>query len=251
MKKVKEFNSLYRLHVEEDFGFHGVVKNYLLFILDTAIDARSAEYLKALDLFDHSLKDSQTSPYTEKIQAADQKLDELMRSLKQIVKYMLKFPLEVKQEAAKEMFAILEKYGDITTLNYEEQSSGLQNILQDFDLFGEEKQILLGVKEIIDELNNQKTNFDYNRAQRTHEHGSKEKGYVAQCRKDTDEAYYSLIELINALVVVNGDEAYKDFIFYINGFIDEQTARLAARKTRNKTKKDVSKSPNATVDTVE
>ena len=251
MKKVKDFKSINRLHIEEDYGFHVLVKNLIAYILDPAIEPKSAEYNKALNLFDLALKEPQASQYTEKVQIADQKFDELLRSLRQIVKQMLKFPIAAKQEAAKEMFAILEKYGDITILNYEEQSGAYENMQQDFDALGEEKQTLLGVKEIIDELEVQKTQFDAFRIERAKEQGAKEKGYIAQCRKDADEAYSALIELVNALALINGPEAYLEFINAINAIIDEQTARLSARKTRNEAKRNATDAPNAPVDTAE
>ena len=57
-------------------------------------------------------------------------------------------------------------------------------------------------------------------------------GIVKQTRQSTDEAYRSLVDLVNALAVVNGDAPYATFIDHVNVRIDQQKSVLKGRATR-------------------
>ncbi|MGP1476146.1 MAG: DUF6261 family protein, partial [Phocaeicola sp.] len=52
-------------------------------------------------------------------------------------------------------------------------------------------------------------------------------------RVTADAAYRSLVEIVNALTVVNDADPYVEFIDPVNAHIDRMKAVLAARKTVN------------------
>ena len=62
-------------------------------------------------------------------------------------------------------------------------------------------------------------------------------GVIKQKRTEADAAYRRLVETVNALVVVNGETAYKEFVLDLNGRIDQNKAMLANRRTVAEKKK--------------
>lgn len=62
-------------------------------------------------------------------------------------------------------------------------------------------------------------------------------GIVKTARTASDEAYKTLVSCVNALAVLNGEDAYATFIDNVNVIIDAQKATLASRLTRAKKSK--------------
>jgi hypothetical protein len=60
---------------------------------------------------------------------------------------------------------------------------------------------------------------------------------VKQTRNDADDAFRTLAERVNALALVNGEDAYATFIDHVNVIIDQANAVLAGRSTRAEKKK--------------
>ena len=59
---------------------------------------------------------------------------------------------------------------------------------------------------------------------------------MKEIRQTADNAYRSLVELVNALTVVNGEAPYATFIDHVNAIIDRQNTVLKARQTNAKKK---------------
>jgi hypothetical protein len=53
---------------------------------------------------------------------------------------------------------------------------------------------------------------------------------LKDCRQKVDSIYHTMVERINALVVIEGSVAYADFIRNLNVVIDKYTAILAHRR---------------------
>ncbi|KAA5430250.1 DUF6261 family protein, partial [Bacteroides cellulosilyticus] len=73
-------------------------------------------------------------------------------------------------------------------------------------------------------------------SQRTEETAARQVGIVKEIRQTADNAYRSLVELVNALTVVNGEAPYATFIDHVNAIIDRQKTVLKARQTNAKKK---------------
>ncbi|MGP1476678.1 MAG: DUF6261 family protein, partial [Phocaeicola sp.] len=63
--------------------------------------------------------------------------------------------------------------------------------------------------------------------------GAVEVGIIKQTRVAADSAYRSLIEVVNALAIVNDADPYVEFIDPVNAHIDRMKTVLATRKTVN------------------
>jgi len=236
MKQIETFN-IARLRNEEDFGFQKQILAETESLTAETDKQMVATYKAAVDGLDAALQVAQGSSLTAALTEADQRADEAWSGLNATVKAQLGHPVEANREAAEEAAAILKKYGNPTSLPYNEEYGSLHNLLQDLTAFGTEKQKLCYIDAWTAELQTRYDEFVSLREQRTAEEGAKVLGIVKQSRTDCDEAYKTLVACVNALAIMQGEAAYATFIDNVNVIIDEAKSTLAARKTRS-AKKD-------------
>jgi hypothetical protein len=76
------------------------------------------------------------------------------------------------------------------------------------------------------------------RTQKTKEDSIHVVGLAKDARLAADQAYKSLVQRVNALVIVNDEAPYADFIDRLNVMITEAQSLIAGRATKNKAKKE-------------
>jgi len=81
------------------------------------------------------------------------------------------------------------------------------------------------LKEANDELHELTT-------ERTDERALQVAGALKSARAETDEAYRALVKLVNALWIVEYDEAYDEFINYVNAEIKHYKEEVLAAKKK-------------------
>ena len=197
-----------------------------------ALTASVSTFSSAVDAFDAALKDSASVPSSAIASEADSARDASWRGLNNYLKAMTAHPNEDKRSLAVEMKGLCDKYGDPTSLPQTEESGILHNLLQDFDSYLEDTLNSVGVDAWLDDLREKENAFLEAVAARTEQEASRTVGIVKQKRQSADEAYRSLVDLVNALAVVNGDAPYATFIDHVNVLIDQQKSVLKARATR-------------------
>ena len=256
MKKIKTI-SLSSLRTEEDFGFLKLIVTETanlpkegeggspseISVLSEgstpALTASVSTFSSAVDAFDAALKDSASVPSSAIASEADSARDASWRGLNNYLKAMTVHPNEDKRSLAVEMKGLCDKYGDPTSLPQTEESGILHNLLQDFDSYLEDTLSSVGVDAWLDDLREKENAFLEAVAARTEQEASRTVGIVKQTRQSADEAYRSLVDLVNALAVVNGDAPYATFIDHVNVLIDQQKSVLKARATNNAKKKEI------------
>lgn len=230
MKQITSFN-IARLRVEEDFGFLKLVvveTDCLISDSDSpdeiSVPAAStpvtlttsiATFKSAVDTFDNALKDSATVPSSAIAAEAD-----------------------TARKTAAEVKTLFDKYGDPTALPQTEESGILHNLLQDLKAIDNGKLASIFFEAWLTNLDACEEAFLAAVSQRTEEEAARQVGIVKESRQAADTAYRSLTGLVNALAVVNGDEAYATFIDRVNVLIDRQKTVLKARATNNRKKEE-------------
>lgn len=230
MKQITSFN-IARLRVEEDFGFLKLVvveTDCLISDSDSpdeiSVPAAStpvtlttsiATFKSAVDTFDNALKDSATVPSSAIAAEAD-----------------------TARKTAAEVKTLFDKYGDPTALPQTEESGILHNLLQDLKAIDNGKLASIFFEAWLTNLDACEEAFLAAVSQRTEEEAARQVGIVKESRQAADTAYRSLTGLVNALAVVNGDEAYATFIDRVNVLIDWQKTVLKARATNNRKKEE-------------
>lgn len=259
MKQIASFN-IARLRVEEDFGFLKLVASEtgnlppaeenrpeelsMSASAPVTLTASVATFKNAVDTFDDALKDSATVPSTALAAEADTARDNAWRAANNYLKAMAAHPTESLRRTATEFKTLFDKYGDPTSLPQTEESGILHNLLQDLKAIGNGKLSTIAFEAWLTHLESCETSFLSAVSQRTEEEAVRQVGIVKETRQAADAAYRSLAGLVNALAVVNGDEAYVTFIDRVNVIIDRQKTVLKARQTNgNKRKEDDERPP--------
>lgn len=83
-----------------------------------------------------------------------------------------------------------------------------------------------------EELTVRSAEFDILRNAAHSEKATRTVGLAKQRRAEMNDAYAVFAQRINALVVINGEEPYAEFINFVNTLIAEVQAKIKARITR-------------------
>ena len=249
MKQITSFN-IARLRVEEDFGFLKLVvaeTDCLISDSDSpdeiSVPAAStpvtlttsiATFKSAVDTFDNALKDSATVPSSAIAAEADTARDNAWRGANNYLKAMTAHPTETVRKTAAEVKTLFDKYGDPTTLPQTEESGVLHNLLQDLKAIDGSKLTAITFDTWLANLESCETAFLAAVSQRTEEEAARQVGIVKETRQAADNAYRSLVELVNALTIVNDEAPYATFIDHVNAIIDRQKTVLKTRQTKSR-----------------
>lgn len=251
MKKIQGLNFTY-LRVEESFGYLKLVSAETPLLnpgggddrpeiemlsaapTDTAVNAFKA----SVEAFDQALKDPGTTPATTAASNADQLRDSSYRGLLAYTKAMESYPDEAIATIATQVKALIDKYGNPTYLPQTEESGVLHNLIQDIKALPQESRTKIAIDPWLDDLEAKESAFLAAVKTRTEEEAQRLVGIVKQARLQAEANYRAMIELVNALVMVNGDAPYATFIDHVNALIDRQKTVLKTRKTINTKKKD-------------
>ncbi len=236
MNKIKEFN-IARLRIEEDFGFQKRIEAETALLTVEADKPMVDSYKAALTAFDDALKGSVRNSQSAAVTRADELADAAWSGLNAQVKVMLTHPAEACRATATEAYDLVRKYGNVTSMPYNEEYGRLHNLLQDLAALGIEKQKQIYIDAWVTELQTRYDEFMAATAARDAEASTRITGITKQARTESDAAYRALAERVNALALVNGEAAYAAFINRVNVIIDQANATLAARSTRAEAKK--------------
>lgn len=186
-------------------------------------------YKAALTAFDDALKGNVSNSQSAAVTRADELADAAWSGLNAQTKVMLNYPNEACCAIATEAHALIQKYGNITSMPYNEEYGRLHNLLQDLAALGIEKQKQIYIDAWVKELQKHYDEFMTASAARTAEESLRVTGIVKQARTEADLAYRTLVTRVNALALVNGEAEYAAFIDHVNVVIDQAHATLAAR----------------------
>lgn len=251
MKKIAILN-LNILRVEESFGYLKLVKAetsllnpggeddrpVIEMLRSAATDAAVNAFKASVEAFDQALKDPGTTPATTAVSNADQLRDASYRGILAFTKAMELHPDEALATIANQVKALIDKYGNPTNLPQTEESGVLHNLIQDLKALPQENRTKIALDSWLDDLEAKESAFLAAVKTRTEEDAQRLVGIVKQARLQAEANYRTMIELVNALVMVNGDAAYATFIDHVNALIDRQKTVLKTRKTINTKKKD-------------
>lgn len=252
MVKINAFN-LAHLRIEEDFAFHQRVQQYAqdlpttgaliaeglpetsVTFLTTGVDTHKT----ALEGLDSALKVSTTVPSAKWVMEADAARDFAWTGLYNYVKAMTAHPDASIAAAAEKALAILDKYGNPTGKPQLEESGILYNLLQELKAAKEAGDFTdLDIEPWLTRLENTETSFLNATDAKVQEEATREAGLSKQARLAADDAYRKLVDTVNMLAAMHGDEKFATFIGNVNALVEQQRTKLKTRATNSAKKKD-------------
>jgi hypothetical protein len=175
------------------------------------------------------------SATTEEIRIADHDRDVTFRGLVDEVRSKLNHFRPEVRDVAKRTLVILDAYGNLAPKPDDEESGLIRKLIVDLRTkigveFG-----LLGLEDWIAELETRNDRFITLESTRNSEEAKRTSLRMKQVRLEVDAAYRAVIERINALIIVNGEAPYAEFVKEMNARIGRAQDAIAQSKAHSAT----------------
>lgn len=194
-----------------------------------------AAYLPLLEDEGVALVAITKSATTEELEVADKNRDFTFRGLADKVTNSLNhFNPEVR-EAAKRVKVIFDGYGNLTPKPNDEESGLITSLISDLRTKVTADLVKVDVVDWIAELESQNKVYIALQATRNSESASRTELRMKQVRIDVDAAYNKIVKRINALIVVNGEASYTEFVKELNVRIGRAQDSIALSRGQAKT----------------
>jgi hypothetical protein len=206
------------------------------------VNAAGAETLKIKSLFDaylpcyndedEAFRKIAKSAITADVEAADQLRDTTFRGLTGSNKAALNHYDAETGAAARRLKVLFDTYGNLAVKPLNEETSALYNLLQ--ELTGAYAQDIqtAGLTGWVNKLDADNKAFAALVKMRNDENAAKTQLKMKETRAAVDKAYATIVERINALIIVEGKANYSDFVNKLNGYIEKYNNTLAQRLGR-------------------
>lgn len=138
--------------------------------------------------------------------------------------------------AATRLMDVINKYGNLRKLSYNEETNGITNKVEELksETFAPDV-ALINATLWVNKLEEHNQNFISIFNERANQESARSIGSMRESRMACDTAYDELVKLVNALIMVNGDDNYKTFAdkmnYYIDYYINAINMRLAHYET--------------------
>lgn len=196
------------------------------------IEAAFANYQTSLQAYDNSLVKLPKSSYTAEMQAQDKLRDTCQTNLLNQIRTGVSHFDPKKQEAGKRLLPVANRFRGGTQLGFNEQTGMTANLIQILREEERKKDVqtleLTGWIDQLETLNNECARLANLRREENGARNIPQKASVT--RTAFNKAYDALVEMLNALAIVNGEEKYADLFRWWNAMIDEYRTLIALRK---------------------
>jgi hypothetical protein len=240
--KIKYFKSTWFLRFRNDehfLFFYGVLD------LINRIGAAALKIQNEFEVFrvcfdneDEALKKISKSAVTAKINDADTARDITFRGLVDTNNIALNHYDPEVAEAAQILKIPFDAYGNLAILPLKEETSGIINLMQ--ELKGKYAAAVqkAGLTGWVTKLETDNNTFFTLFTERNDENAARTQLKMKECRLETERAYEAVVERINALIVIEGEADYAEFVSKLNSLIDKFNNDVAVRIGRAKAKKN-------------
>ena len=172
------------------------------------------------------------SATTEEIDVADKDRDFTFRGLADRVTNGLNHYSNEVREAARRVKVIFDAYGNLAPKPDDEESGLLKSLIADLRTKVSAELILLGIVDWVDELERRNDAFVSLQGSRNSEAANRSELRMKNVRLEVDPAYRKIVERINALIIVNGEAPYAEFVKELNARITRAKDAIAQSKAR-------------------
>jgi hypothetical protein len=186
---------------------------------------------------DEALKKISKSAVTAKINDADTVRDITFRGMVDTNTIALNHYDPEVAEAAQSLKIPFDAYGNLAKLPLKEETSGIINLMQ--ELRGKYAAAVqkAGLTGWVNKLETDNNTFFTLFTERNDENAARTQLKMKECRLETERAYEAIVERINALIVIEGETDYADFVSKLNSLIDKFNNDVAVRIGKAKAKK--------------
>lgn len=221
---IKKYN-LERVRLMNYFQSIANIKSYLEQenLKSLSLKAIYDEYVAEYNLLDKALKPFRTSGLTERINELDEKRDQCLIGFAGHCRVFATFPDETKAKAGKYLLRVLDKYGKAPQeKSHQGETAIINNLLQDLKESKAATSVTtIGAEKWIADLKTYNTEFEKVNNARTQSDAAVVVGETKAARKEMYKVYVKTVKTINALALINGEDAYKRLINNINEEVEK------------------------------
>ena len=197
-----------------------------------------ADLKAAMATEDKYFKTSEKNLKTDIIAAADAERDKLCRNYLKTLKALMNMPDETIANSAKALVQMFIDYELDPDAQLDKQTGVLLNMVADWE--GKHAQDVTNTNtgkfvELIKAANEKVHSL---MVERSDEQKEIPVGALKSARKQTDIAYRALVKMVNALIMVNGEENYADFVKFLNYEIKRYKEEVLNQKVPEGTQPD-------------
>lgn len=223
-------------HLEAGQLIKSSIKDLETAAINTATDTHINAYVQKMAadsiLFDKGLLQIKKNQETEDIAKLDVERDVSLAAFNRQLKV---YELAVNPEfitAYKAIVIVVKKYKNLAKLNYEAESNGIDNLVDDFNSPAYAPHIAtLKLEDFVNRIKNSNTDFKLKFSQRSTEISSTEHYDMKSIRKSTMENYNNYTQYVLSLAKVNsGDPYYTAILNIINQTRKYYSDMLAKRE---------------------
>jgi hypothetical protein len=176
------------------------------------------------------------SGYTEEIDAQDRLRGTLIHGFTGAVKSMRKhFDVEV-QQAAQKIESILKHYGNIAFKPFDQETAAIDDLIKELNDKYEAEIRLLMLGDWLRQLDIENQKFKALMSERYVETAQRPSTNMKMARTDTDKAFRAILNMLDALIMVNGASQYEAFVNELNAVSERYKTQLAQSAGRRKDK---------------
>lgn len=224
MVKIQTFGTKTRLKNNESLTFGREIETKIeeKGATELAIDNIFPDYKEKLQSFDDSIVNISKSFYTNQMNEANKQRGSLhVAILTQIKNFLRHYNIE-KRNAALRLISFADTFVGAQRRSFDDLTSFINNFLQELTADKYKADVtLVELDEWIKELKKVNDLCATLTIQRTAEYSKKSgKGGTEITRPAYEKAYKTLVEKLNALAMVNGDEKYAELFAWWNARID-------------------------------
>ena len=224
-----------RLHNEEHFQYHTGFNDLVIQTTPAALQI-VPQYVTYNLLYNNekeALDFIRKSAVTDDLAIADDLRDFTFRGLSDTVKAAGNHYNPLVRQAASRVQVVFDHYGNLTLKSYDEETAAINSLISELNSNLADDVTTIGISGWLNELQANNTAFDTLMKSRYSEEAVKTQLRMKQVRLEIDAAYRVIIQRINALIIVNGESAYKVFVDEMNQRIEKFDNNLSIRSGRN------------------
>lgn len=204
--------------------------------LETPLDTLT----KALSVFDVELKRSAKNLITDKIREADTQMDHAYTGVKVVVHAMTLYPpTETIGEAVTRVWQKFKDYKIDVQMDMNAEMGLMTNLCKDLKSAPIATDIeTLGLTQWVNTLNDKYNALHTLMLDRTSERALANPRTLSKARLDAEAQYRNVIQLLNAHILLEGDDAYKNCVALLNAEVDHYNQTVIARRKGRKSAED-------------
>ncbi|MDP4240060.1 MAG: DUF6261 family protein [Bacteroidota bacterium] len=219
-------------HFQFQTGFKELIE--LLTAAMLKIEESFTDFLLVYIKENEILEEINQSNISDDLFDADNNRDITFRGMLEVIKSAAThFRPEVRQASAR-LQAFFNLYANLSVKSFDDQTAAIDKFVEDLVGKYAVDVATVGLAEWVSELKIKNLTFDSLKKSRYSEKASQLQLLIKQVRTEVDAAYQAITDRVNALIEVEGEVRYMQFMLEMNRRIDAFEEILAQRKAKEK-----------------